>query len=48
MDDLLYPKRSIDHLEFSPMKGIFYIFSLIDFVMKSLFETCTVLKSCDM
>ena len=25
MDDLLYPERSIDHLDFSPMKGIFYI-----------------------
>ena len=22
MDDLLYPERSIDHLEFSPIKGI--------------------------
>ena len=47
MDDLLYPERSIDHLDFSPMKGIFYIqyclylfvrlyFSLIASVMKSL------------
>ena len=25
MDDLLHPERSIDHLDFSPMKGIFYI-----------------------
>ena len=25
MDDLLYPERSIDHLDFSPMKGIFYM-----------------------
>ena len=25
MDDLLYPERSIDHLDFLPMKGIFYI-----------------------
>ena len=25
MDDLLNPERSIDHLDFSPMKGIFYI-----------------------
>ena len=25
MDDLLYPERSIHHLDFSPMKGIFYI-----------------------
>ena len=25
MDDLLYPERSIDHLDFSPMKVIFYI-----------------------
>ena len=25
MDDLLYPDRSIYHLDFSPMKGIFYI-----------------------
>ena len=56
MDDLLYPERSIDHLDFSPIKGIFCIqylfvrlhFSLIGFVMKSLFEMCTVLKSCDM
>ena len=24
MDDLLYQERSIDHLDFSPMKGIFY------------------------
>ena len=23
MDDLLYQERSIDHLDFSPMKGIF-------------------------
>ena len=23
MDDLLYPARSIDHLDFSPIKGIF-------------------------
>ena len=22
MDDLLYPERSIDHLDFSPIKGI--------------------------
>ena len=47
MDDLLYQERSIDHLDFSPMKGIFCIqyclylfvrfyFSLIAFVMKSL------------
>ena len=47
MDDLLYSEKSIDHLDFSPMKGIFYIqyclylfvslyFSLIAFVMKSL------------
>ena len=46
MDDLLYPERSIDHLDFSPIKGIFCIqylfvrlhFSLIDFVMKSLLK----------
>ena len=46
MDDLLYPERSIHHLEFSPIKGIFCIqylfarlhFSLIDFVMKSLLK----------
>ena len=25
MDDLLYPERSIDHLDFSPIKGIFCI-----------------------
>ena len=25
MDDLLYQERSIDHLDFSPMKGIFCI-----------------------
>ena len=25
MDDLLYPERSIYHLDFSPMKGIFCI-----------------------
>ena len=47
MDDLLYQERSTDHLDFSPMKGIFCIqyclylfvrlyFSLIAFVMKSL------------
>ena len=47
MDDLLYQERGIDHLDFSPMKGIFYIqyclylfvrlyFSLIASVMKSL------------
>ena len=47
MDDLLYPERSIDHLDFSPMKGIFCIqcclylfvllyFSLIASVMKIL------------
>ena len=23
MDDLLYPERSIDHLDYSPTKGIF-------------------------
>ena len=23
MDDLLYPERSTDHLDFSPIKGIF-------------------------
>ena len=46
MDDLLYPERSIHHLDFSPIKGIFCIqylfvrlhFSLIDFVMKSLLK----------
>ena len=46
MDDLLYPERSIDHLDFSPIKGIFCIqylfvrlhFSLIASVMKSLFK----------
>ena len=47
MDDLLYSERSIDHLDFSPIKGIFfaystslyvYIFSLIDFVMKSFLK----------
>ena len=47
MDDLLYQERSIDHLDFSPMKGIFCIqyclylfvrlyFSLIASVMKIL------------
>ena len=47
MDDLLYQEKSIDHLDFPPMKGIFYIqyclylfvrlyFSLIASVMKSL------------
>ena len=52
MDDLLYPERSIDHLDFSPIKGIFCIqyifvrlhFSLIASVMKSFFkraDTCT-------
>ena len=25
MDDLLYPERSIHHLDFSPIKGIFCI-----------------------
>ena len=47
MDELLYQERSIDHLDFSPVKGIFciqyclhifvrlYVF-LIVFVMKSL------------
>ena len=29
MDDLLYPERSIDHLDFSPMKGIFCINSTV-------------------
>ena len=47
MDDLLYPERSIHHLDFSPIKGIFLrtvplfarlYFSLIDFVMKSLLK----------
>ena len=43
MDDLLYPERSIHHLDFSPIKGIFciqlyiYIF-VIDLVMKSLLK----------
>ena len=52
MDDLLYPERSIDHLDFSPIKGIFCIqylfvrlhFSLIASVMKSFLkraDTCT-------
>ena len=47
MDDLLYQEKSIDHLDFLPMKGIFCIqyclylfvrlyFSLIAFVRKSL------------
>ena len=47
MDDLLYQERRIDHLDFSPMKGILctqyclYLFvrlyfSLIASVMKSL------------
>ena len=47
MDDLLYQERSIDHLDFSPKKGIFFIqyclylfvrlyFSLIASVMKVL------------
>ena len=47
MDDLLYQERSTDHLDFSPMKGIFCIqyclylfvhlyFSLIAFEMISL------------
>ena len=26
MDDLLYPERSIDHLDFSPIKGIFFAY----------------------
>ena len=46
MDDLLYPERSIHHLDFSPIKGNFCIqylfarlhFSLTDFVMKSLLK----------
>ena len=46
MDDLLYPERSIHHLDFSPIKGIFLHtvvrlpvhFSLIDFVIKSLLK----------
>ena len=44
MDDLLYQERSTDHLDFSPIKGIFYIqylfvrlyFSLIAFEMIGL------------
>ena len=47
MEDLLYQERSIDHLDFSLMKGLFCIqyclylfvrlyFSLIAFVIKSL------------
>ena len=56
MNDLLYPERSIDHLDFSPIKSIFFIqhlfvrlhFSLIASVMKSLQkELIHVLKSCD-
>ena len=57
MDDLPYRERSIDHLDFSPIKGIFCIqylfvrlhFSLIASVMKSLFKKglIHVLKSCD-
>ena len=27
MDDLLYPERSIDHLDFSPIKGICFAYS---------------------
>ena len=35
MDDLLYPERSIDHLDFSPIKGIFciqYLFVRLHFL----------------
>ena len=48
MDDLLYPQRSIHHLDFSPIKGIFciqlyiYIFPDRSRNEKS-FEMCTVL-----
>ena len=38
MDDLLYPERSIDHLDFSPIKGIFCIQYL--FVRLHFFSDC--------
>ena len=38
MDDLLYPERSIDHLDFSPIKGIFCIQYL--FVRLQFFSDC--------
>ena len=38
MDDLLYPERSIDHLDFSPIKGIFCIQYF--FVRLHLFSDC--------
>ena len=47
MDDLLYPERSIHHLDFSPIKGILCIQYLFVRLEKS-FEMCTVLKSCYM
>ena len=41
MDDLLYQERSIDHLDFSPMKGIFCIqYCLYLFVRLLIFSDC--------
>ena len=36
MDDLLYQERSIDHLDFSPMKGIFCIQYCLYFLVRLL------------
>ena len=46
MDDLLHQERSIDHLDFSPMKGIFYIqYCLYLFVRLYFSPIASVMKS---
>ena len=57
MDDLLYPERSFDHLDFSPIKGIFL--HTVHLCTFTFFSDCLrnekffekelihVLKSCD-
>ena len=59
MDDLLYPERSIDHLDFSPIKGIFCIqyplctFTFFSDCLRNEYQVVFkkglihVLKSCD-
>ena len=46
MDDLLYQERSIDHLDFSPMKGIFCIqYCLYLFVRLYFYLIASVMKN---
>ena len=50
MDDLLYPERSIDHLDFSPIEGIFciqYLFVRLHFFSDCLRNEKSFLKRAD-